>query len=71
LVLSWLLFPAVAALIMGFFLDCVAAAVEALDYPGQPATRPALGRDYRGELRLSGMTDLDLSALRSICLAPA
>jgi hypothetical protein len=71
LALSRLLFQVVATLITRFFLDRVAAAVEALDYPGQPATRPALGKDYRGELRLSGMTDLDLSALRSICLAPA
>jgi uncharacterized protein involved in cysteine biosynthesis len=39
LALSWLLFPAVVTLIMGFFLDSVAAAVEALDYPGTPAAR--------------------------------
>ncbi|MBO0739777.1 MAG: EI24 domain-containing protein, partial [Alphaproteobacteria bacterium] len=32
--LSWLLFPAVVTLIMGFYLEQVAAAVEAFDYPG-------------------------------------
>src|SRR5579884_891310 len=38
--LCWLLFPAVATLFMGLFLDRVAAAVEALDYPGRgPARR--------------------------------
>jgi CysZ protein len=31
--LSWLLFPAVLTLVMGFFLPRVAAEVEALDYP--------------------------------------
>src|SRR5258705_13782118 len=40
LLLSWLLFPAVATLVMGFYLDRVATAVEALDYPG---LGPALG----------------------------
>jgi uncharacterized protein involved in cysteine biosynthesis len=39
--LSWLLFPAVATLIMSFFLDRVAAAVERLDYPANPAPRRA------------------------------
>jgi uncharacterized protein involved in cysteine biosynthesis len=34
LALSWLLFPAVVTLIMGFYLERVAATVEALDYPG-------------------------------------
>jgi CysZ protein len=38
--LSWLLFPAVVTLIMGFFLDRVAAAVESLDYPGRGPARP-------------------------------
>jgi uncharacterized protein involved in cysteine biosynthesis len=39
LVLSWLLFPAVVTLIMGFYLERVAAAVEALDYPGRSPPR--------------------------------
>src|ERR1700682_2413047 len=34
LLLSWLLFPAVVTIVAGFFLDRVAAAVEARDYPG-------------------------------------
>jgi len=34
LALSWLLFPAVVTMIMSLFLERVAAAVEALDYPG-------------------------------------
>jgi uncharacterized protein involved in cysteine biosynthesis len=39
--LSWLLFPAVLTLIMGFFLPRVAAEVEALDYPGNWTPRPS------------------------------
>lgn len=39
LLLSWLLFPSVVTLVTGFFLDRVAAAVEALEYPGQPPPR--------------------------------
>jgi uncharacterized protein involved in cysteine biosynthesis len=37
--LSWLLFPAVATLIMGFFLERVAATVEAAHYPGRGPPR--------------------------------
>jgi CysZ protein len=37
--LSWLLFPAVVTMIMSFFLERVAAAVEALDYPGRGPPR--------------------------------
>jgi CysZ protein len=39
LVLSWLLFPAVLTMIMGFFLERVAAAVESLQYPGRGLSR--------------------------------
>jgi uncharacterized protein involved in cysteine biosynthesis len=39
LVLSWLLFPAVVTLVMSFYLDRVAAAVEARDYPGLDPAR--------------------------------
>ncbi len=43
LALSWLLFPAVLTIVMGFFLDRIAAAVEALDYPGRgPPRRDSL-----------------------------
>ena len=40
LVLSWLLFPAIVTLIMSFYLERVAAAVEAADYPGRGPPRP-------------------------------
>jgi len=40
LLLSWLLFPAVVTMIMGFFLERVAAAVEAVHYPGRGPPRP-------------------------------
>ena len=39
LVLSWLLFPAVLTMIMGFFLERVTAAVESLHYPGRGLPR--------------------------------
>ena len=37
--MSWLLFPAVVTLVMGFYLPRIAAEVEALDYPQSPAPR--------------------------------
>src|SRR6266545_7548218 len=37
--LSWLLFPAVVTLVIGFFLDRIAGAVEVLDYPGKGPPR--------------------------------
>ena len=40
LILAWLLFPAVATMVMGFFLEQVVAAVEAANYPGLPPARP-------------------------------
>src|SRR5271156_6197099 len=40
LLLSWLLFPAVVTMIMGLFLERVAAAVEAVHYPGRGSPRP-------------------------------
>ena len=41
--LSWLLFPAVATLVLGFFLDGALAIVEARRYPGlAPANRQSL-----------------------------
>ena len=42
LVLSWLLFPAIVTMVMGFFLDRVAAAVEARDYPGRAPAHGAI-----------------------------
>jgi uncharacterized protein involved in cysteine biosynthesis len=65
LALSWLLFPAVATLMMGLFLDRVAAVVEALDYPdkGPPRRRPIV-ETIAAPLRLGALTiALNLLAL--------
>jgi CysZ protein len=72
LALSWLLFPAVATLIMGFFLDRVAAAVEALDYPGKgPPRRRPIVETIAGLLRLSTLTiALNLVALPLYLFVP-
>lgn len=72
LALSWLLFPAVVTLVMGFFLDGVAAAVEARDYPGQPPARRAPVREIVATtLRLMGLTILlNLLVLPLYILAP-
>lgn len=70
--LSWLLFPAVATLIMGFFLERVAAAVEALDYPGRslPRRQP-WGETAAAMLRLTAATlILNLLALPVYLLVP-
>ena len=57
LVLSWLLFPAIVTMVMGFFLDRVAAAVEARDYPGRaPAHGAPLGEIIGATLRLMLLT---------------
>ena len=40
LALTWLLFPAAVTLIMSFYLERVAAAVEAVDYPERGPPRP-------------------------------
>jgi CysZ protein len=72
LVLSWLLFPAVVTLVMGFFLDRIAAAVEARDYPakGPPRRRP-LGETIAALLRLGALTiALNLLALPFYLLVP-
>ena len=39
-VLTWLLFPAVISLVIGFLLDDICAAVEARHYPDLPAVPP-------------------------------
>jgi len=57
LALSWLLFPAILTIVMGFFLDRVAATVEALDYPG------------RGPARRDALLDMTLATLRLMVLA--
>ena len=72
LVVSWLLFPAVATLIMGLFLDRIAAAVEALDDPAlaPPRRRPA-SEGLAVTLRMMGLSiALNLLALPVYLLAP-
>jgi CysZ protein len=71
-VVSWLLFPAVVTMVMGFFLDSVAGAVEALDYPGRrPARRAPFAEIAATTLRLMGLTILlNLLALPVYVLAP-
>jgi CysZ protein len=72
LVLSWLLFPAIVTLIMGFYLERVAAAVETLDYPGRgPPRGQPLGEMLAVMLRLSGLTlTLNILALPVYLLVP-
>jgi len=72
MVLSWLLFPAVVTMVMGFFLDRVAAAVEARDYPGKgPPRRTSIAETARVTLRLMGLTILvNILALPAYVLAP-
>ena len=72
LALTWLLFPAVVTLILGFFLDRIAAVVEALDYPdnGPPRRRP-LGETIMAPVRLCALTiTLNLLALPFYLLVP-
>ena len=72
LVLSWLLFPAVVTMVMGFFLERIAAAVERLDYPGRPPARSApVPETLMTTLRLMSATVLlNLLALPVYLLAP-
>lgn len=72
LLLSWLLFPAVVTLIMGFFLERVAAAVEAMDYPARgPPRRQPIGEILTGLSRLVLLTiALNLLALPIYLLLP-
>jgi CysZ protein len=72
LVLSWLAFPAVVTLIMGFYLERVAAAVEALDYPGRGSPRrQPLGEIIGVTVRLGLLTvALNLLALPVYLLVP-
>ena len=72
LLLSGLLFPAVTTIVMGFFLDRVARAVEARDYPGLPPPRGApLGDIIATTLRLMVLAVvLNLLALPLYLLLP-
>jgi CysZ protein len=52
-VLAWILFPALSALVLSFFLDGVARAVERRHYPDlPPARRQSLGEILNVSLRL-------------------
>jgi uncharacterized protein involved in cysteine biosynthesis len=72
LAVSWLLFPAVLTMVMGFFIGRVADSVEALDYPGQPPARRApIFETAAVTLRLMSLTLLlNLLALPLYLLAP-
>lgn len=72
LALSWLLFPAVATMVMGFWLERIAAAVEALDYPERgPARSAPIAETVMTTMRLMGLTLLlNLLALPVYLLAP-
>ena len=72
LVLSWLIFPAVVTMIMGFYLERVAAAVEALDYSWRGAARPQPILELLAVmLRLTGLTLLlNLLSLPVYLLVP-
>lgn len=70
--LSWLLFPAVVTLIMGFFVERVAAAVEAADYPGRgPPRRQSIREIAAVTIRLALVSiALNLLALPIYLLLP-
>lgn len=72
LVLSWLLFPAVVTIVMGFFLGRIAAAVEALDYPGRgPPRHASVTESLATTSRLMGLSILlNLLALPVYLFAP-
>jgi CysZ protein len=54
LFIAWLIFPSMAILILGFFLDRVIASVERRHYPALPAPREiGIGASLAGALRLA------------------
>jgi CysZ protein len=72
LLLIWLLFPAVVTMIMGLFLERVAAAVEAVHYPGHGSPRPqSISEAVWGGVRLMMLSlALNLLALPIYLLLP-
>ena len=72
LVVSWLIFPAVVTIVMGFFLDRIAEAVEAMHYPGHgPARRSPIAETVATTVRLMAITLLlNLLALPVYIMAP-
>jgi uncharacterized protein involved in cysteine biosynthesis len=72
LALTWLLFPAVVTLIFSFFIERIAAAVEAMDYPELgPSRRQPFAETLKAMARLTGLTILlNLLALPAYLLMP-
>jgi CysZ protein len=72
LVVSWLVFPAVVTIVMGFFLERIAAAVETLHYPDRvPARRSSMAETVATTVRLMAITLLlNLLVLPVYILAP-
>ena len=70
--LSWLLFPATTTMILGLFLERIAATVEAADYPGRGPPRSAsIAEMMAATLRLMAFTILmNLLALPLYLLLP-
>lgn len=70
--LSWLLFPAVVTMVIGLFLERVAATVEALDYPGRgPPRRQSIRESVLIGLRLMLLSiAINLLALPIYMLIP-
>jgi CysZ protein len=57
--LTWLLFPAVVTIVMGFFVERIAAAVEARNYPGiSPPRQASVAEAAVTTARLMGLTIL-------------
>ena len=72
LVLSVVLMVPAAAAVVGFFLDDIAAAVEARHYPGlPPATEPGIGEQVADALKFLGLVvAVNLAALVVYLLVP-
>src|SRR5262249_4036569 len=72
LVLAWLLFPAVATTVIGFFLEDALRAVEARRYPFLAAPRrQSLGEQAKSGLRIALLgIAINPSPCRSTCCCP-
>ncbi|MEE8111018.1 MAG: EI24 domain-containing protein [bacterium] len=58
-VLTWLLFPTIATLVITFFLDGIVAVVESRHYPDSPAPRPqSLSEGWVIAVKLTSVTVL-------------
>jgi uncharacterized protein involved in cysteine biosynthesis len=56
LFIAWLIFPSMAILMLGFFLDRVIASVESRHYPELPAPRTiGIGASLAGAIRLAAL----------------